>query len=141
MKFLYYLIALPFLVAAAWAIYAAESSAEGISFSPWPQDCLNLNLVLAIFLLSGYIFGRLSSWFMYYPLRRELRRQKKSNKTLNQEQEKLHKTVDNLKQDIIGLQEKAKQDIVAPAEKKLGFFKSWMLKSKQSSQAVKDVEK
>lgn len=133
MKFLHYLIALPLLAAAAWAVYGAEASAEGISFLPWSEYCLNTNVVLTVFLLYGYTFGRINSWFMYAPLRRELRKQKKSNKTLNLEHEKLNKTVSNLKQDIVDLQEKArKENLLSQPDKTPSIFQRWLAAFKKN---------
>lgn len=118
MKFLYYLIAVPCLAAIAWIVYMADCSAEGVAFAFWPQDYINTKLILTVFLFGGYIFGRLSAWFGYAPLRTELRRQKKANKTLNKEHEKLNfeheklnETVSDMRQNIIDLQEKQPKDI------------------------------
>ena len=110
MKFIYYLIALPVLAVLAWGIYVAKPLEDGISFAPYLEDCVNAKLVMAVLLLIGYTLGRFSAWFSYSPVRGELRRQRKANRTLNQEQIKLNKTVDGLKQDIVGLQENAKKD-------------------------------
>ena len=118
MKFIYYLIALPVLAVLAWGIYVAKPLEDGISFAPYLEDCVNAKLVMAVLLLIGYTLGSFSAWFSYSPVRGELRRQRKANRTLNQEQIKLNKTVDGLKQDIVGLQEKAKKDKEIEAAKK-----------------------
>lgn len=118
MKFIYYLIALPVLAVLAWGIYVAKPLEDGISFAPYLEDCVNAKLVMAVLLLIGYTLGRFSAWFSYSPVRGELRRQRKANRTLNQEQIKLNKTVDGLKQDIVGLQEKAKKDKEIESAKK-----------------------
>ena len=118
MKFIYYLIALPVLAVLAWVIYVAKPLEDGISFAPYLEDCVNAKLVMAVLLLIGYTLGRFSAWFSYSPVRGELRRQRKANRTLNQEQIKLNKTVDGLKQDIVGLQEKAKKDKEIESAKK-----------------------
>lgn len=103
MKFLHYLIVVPLLAAAVWAIYTADPEGEGIPCL-WYQKPLDTKLVLIIFLAYGYIIGRIGAWFAYSPLRRDLRIQKKANKALNKEQAKLNETVSGLKQDIAGLQ-------------------------------------
>lgn len=125
MKFLHYLIILPLLAAAAWIVYNADSSAEGISFLPWPQDCVDTKLVLIVFLLYGYIIGRIGAWFSYSPIRSDLRRQKKANKVLNIEQAKLNETVTGLKQDIVGLQEKAKQGNLTSVNAEKNDVQAW----------------
>ena len=130
MRFVYYLLAIPFVALLIWLIYIAEATGEGISFAPWNQESINTQLILAVCLLIGYFFGRFSAWFAYIPLRGELRRQKKANKTLNQEQAKLNKTVDGLKQDIVGLQEKAKKETATDG--KMNKFKS-LFKLKRKS--------
>lgn len=112
MRILHYLIVIPLVAAAVWVIYNADSSAEGIFFAPWPQDCVDTKLVLTAFLVFGYVVGRIGAWFGYSPLRRELRKEKKANRVLNKEQLKLNETVSGLKLDIAGLQEKARLNAV-----------------------------
>lgn len=111
MKLLHYFLAIPLFVVAAWAIYGAES-ADGISFLLWPQEkatiSWNTKLVLFVFLLYGYICGRIGAWFAYAPTRKALRQQKKANRALEKEQSELNKTVSGLKQNVSALQEQAK---------------------------------
>ena len=135
MKFLHYLIVIPLLAVAAWAIYTADPEGEGIPCT-WYQKPFDTKLVLVIFLLYGYILGRIGAWFGYSPLRRDLRRQKKANKVLNKEQVKLNETVSGLKQDIAGLQEKA-QNQVAAAEENKKDIKAWWKGFKQKMTAKK----
>lgn len=106
MKFAYYIIVIPVIALLIWLLYGVETSEEGISFAPYPQDCFNPQIVLILCVAVGYIIGKLNSWFNYIPLRRDLRQQKKANKALNMEQAKLNNTVNDLKQNIAGLQEK-----------------------------------
>ena len=107
MVFLYYVLVLPIVAVIAWLLYGVETSAEGISFYPYTYDCINPQVVLFVFLIVGYLIGKLNSFFNYLPIRRDLRMQRKANKELNQEHEKLNTTVIGLKQDIMGLQQKA----------------------------------
>jgi cell division protein FtsB len=111
MKLLHYVLALPLFIIAAWAIYGAESS-DGITFILWPQEktsiSWNTQIVLFVFLLYGYVCGRIGAWFAQAPIRKELRLQKKANRTLTKEQDELNKTVDGLKQNVTALQEQAK---------------------------------
>ena len=123
MKFLHYLIVIPLLAVAAWAIYTADPEGEGIPCA-WYQKPFDTKLVLVIFLVYGYTLGRIGAWFGYSPLRRDLRRQKKANKALNKEQAKLNETVSGLKQDIAGLQEKAQNQATAAEENK-NDIKAW----------------
>ena len=112
MKFLYYLIEIPLIVIAIWLIINANVENQVFSFELWPLDTVvqvNAKLTLCAFILFGFIWAKINSWFAYAPIRRALYAQKKANKVLNKEQEKLNKTVDGLQKDIVGLQEKAKQ--------------------------------
>ncbi len=108
MKFLYYLISLPLLILALWAVYGIEAS-EGVTFILWPENTLNIKLILCAFLLYGFICGRLASWFAYAPMRRDLRLQKKANKALSKEHNKLNETVNGLQQNLDGLKEQVKK--------------------------------
>ena len=65
-------------------------------------------IVVFGFLLFGYLWGKINSWFGSAPMRRELKQQRKANKALNKEQEKLNETVSGLKQNIAGLEQQAK---------------------------------
>ncbi len=111
MKFLHYLIVIPLLGIAVWAIFGAE--AEGIRFPYGPEEGFKTQYVLTVFLLLGYIFGRIGAWFDYAPMRRDLRLQRRTNKALNKEQLRLNETVTGLKQDIIGMQAKVQQETSA----------------------------
>mgnify|MGYP007069856131 CR=1 FL=1 len=111
MKFLYYLIEIPFIVMAVWLITNAHVENQAFSFELWPLDTIvqvNAKLTLCALILFGFIWAKINSWFAYSPIRRALYAQVKANKVLNKEQEKLNKTVDGLQKDIVGLQEKAK---------------------------------
>lgn len=120
MKLAYYIIVIPIIALLIWLLYGVDTSVEGISFAPYPQDCFKPQIVLIVFIAVGYILGKLNSWFNYLPLRRDLRQQKKANKALNLEQTKLNNTVNDLKQNIAGLQEKvhATPEIPVISEKK-----------------------
>lgn len=134
MKFLHYLIVIPLLAAAVWAIYTADPEGEGIPCL-WYQKPFDTKLVLVIFLIYGYIMGRIGAWFGYSPLRRDLRRQKKANKALNKEHAKLNETVSGLKQDIAGLQAQKESENKADNEK--GEIKTWWSGFKQKITAKK----
>lgn len=110
MKFLHFLIILPFAAVAVWAICCAASSTDGISFAPWKEYFVNPHLVLACATIFGYLMGRIGAWFGYSVVRRDLRAQRRTNQALNKEHVKLNETVTGLKQDLVGLQEKAKQN-------------------------------
>ena len=112
MKFLYYLLEIPLIVAAVWLVVNANPEGEVFNFELWPLESevqINTKLTLCILLFFGFIWGKINSWFAYSPLRKALRSQKKANKVLNKEQEKLNETVSGLQKNIVGLQEKAKQ--------------------------------
>jgi len=126
MKFLHYLIVLPLIGIALWAIFGAE--ADGIRFPFGPEEGFKTQYVLIVFMLLGYFIGRIGAWFAYSPLRHNLRMQKKANKALNKEQIKLNETVTGLKQDIIGMQAKVKQEVAATENKSA----NWWLQLKNS---------
>ncbi len=136
MKFLHYLIIIPLLAVAVWAIYTADPDGDGIPCI-WYSKPFDTKLVLLIFLVYGYIIGRIGAWFGYSPLRRDLRRQKKANKVLNKEQAKLNETVSGLKQDIAGLQEKAQKEAQHIAEEEKKDIKAWWNGFKQKITAKK----
>ena len=136
MKFLHYLIFIPLLALAVWAIYTADPEGEGIP-TLWYSKPFDTKLVLVVFLVYGYIMGRIGAWFGYSPLRRDLRRQKKANKALNKEQVKLNETVSGLKQDIAGLQEKARQSAENAESEGKHEIKTWWSSFKQKISAKK----
>jgi cell division protein FtsB len=136
MKFLHYLIVIPLLAVAVLAIYTADPEGDGIPCM-WYSKPFDTKLVLLIFLVYGYIIGRIGAWFGYSPLRRDLRRQKKANKVLNKEQAKLNETVSGLKQDIAGLQEKAQKEAQHIAEEEKKDIKAWWNGFKQKITAKK----
>lgn len=136
MKFLHYLIVIPLLAVAVWAIYTADPEGDGIPCI-WYSKPFDTKLVLIIFLVYGYIIGRIGAWFGYSPLRRDLRRQKKANKALNKEQAKLNETVSGLKQDIAGLQEKAQKEAQNIVEDEKKDIKAWWSGFKQKITAKK----
>ncbi|MCI7420530.1 MAG: hypothetical protein ACI4OE_06205 [Alphaproteobacteria bacterium] len=111
MKLLHYLLEIPFAVIAIWGIYNAQVAEDKLVLSLWPLDSevhVNTKLLLFGFLLFGYLWGKINSWFGSAPMRRELKQQRKANKALNKEQEKLNETVSGLKQNIAGLEQQAK---------------------------------
>ena len=112
MKFLYYLIEIPLIAAAVWLVVNAHADGEVFNFELWPMQYeiqVNMKLALCAFILFGFIWAKINSWFAYSPLRCALRSQKKANKVLNKEQVKLNETVNGLQKNIVGLQEKAKE--------------------------------
>lgn len=134
MKLLHYLFEIPMLAIAVWGVYNAQIGESGLVFSLWPLDSeihVNTKLLLLCFLLYGYVWGKINSWFGAMPMRRELKMQRKTNKALNKEQEKLNETVSGLKQNIAGLQEmqakaQAEAKQTADQNKPAGKFKTWL---------------
>ncbi len=129
MKLLRYMFEIPLIAIAVWGIYNAQAVETGIVLSLWPLDTdvhVNTKLLLFCFIVYGYMWSKINSWFNYAPTRQELRRQRKANKVLNKEQEKLNEAVNGLKQNIVGLQEQAK----ARAEKEAQLLppskKGWL---------------
>ena len=136
MKLLHYLIEIPLILIALWGIYNAQVSGDKLVFSLWPFENemqVNTKLLLFIFVLYGYLWGRINSWFGMAPMRKELKQQKKANKALNKEQEKLNETVSGLKQNIAALEQQAKAnaEVQKSAEsKKIGKIQQWFVSIK-----------
>ena len=133
MKLLHYLLEIPFAIIAIWGIYNAQVAEDKLVLSLWPLDSevhVNTKLLLFGFLLFGYLWGKINSWFGSAPMRRELKQQRKANKALNKEQEKLNETVSGLKQNIAGLEQQAKASAEATqnsgSNAKAGKVKSWL---------------
>lgn len=119
MKFLYYLIEIPFVIAAIWLVANAQVAENVFKFELWPMEyevSINAKLALCALMLFGYIWAKINSWFAYSPLRKALRMQKKANKALNKEQEKLNETVNGLQKNIEGLQEQTKLQAIEIAK-------------------------
>jgi len=141
-KILHYLFEIPAIAVAVWGIYNAQIDENGITLSLWPLESdihANTALVLFCFLLYGFIWGKINSWFGYSPLRRDLRQQRKANKNLNKEQEKLNETVSGLKQNIQGLIEQTKA--TPPAKDVVPFWqkvKNRIVTAKNSLSAKKE---
>lgn len=141
MKLLHYIFEIPLVFIAVWGIYNAQVGEDGLVFSLWPLESevhVNTKLLLFSFLLYGYVWGKINSWFDAAPMRRELKIQRKTNKALNKEHEKLNETVSGLKQNIAGLQEqhaKAQAEAQQIAKHaKTNKIKTWLsnIKSKFS---------
>lgn len=127
MKFLYYLIEIPLIFAAVWLVANAYTESEIFTFELWPLQSeiqVNEKLALCFFMLFGFIWAKINSWFAYSPLRRALRSQKKANRVLNKEQEKLNETVTGLQKNIVGLQEKAKEQAEKAKAQALEFARN-----------------
>lgn len=124
MRFLYYLIELPLTAAAVWLVVNASVEGEAFNFELWPLETqiqVNTKLALCAFILFGFIWAKINSWFAYSPLRCALRSQMKANKVLNKEQEKLNETVSGLQKNIAGLEEKAKEQEAKAKQQALDF--------------------
>lgn len=136
MKLLHYLIEIPLILIALWGIYNAQVSGDKLVFSLWPFENemqVNTKLLLFIFVLYGYLWGRINSWFGTAPMRKELKQQKKANKALNKEQEKLNETVSGLKQNIAGLEQQAKANAEvqkSDESKEIGKIQQWFVSIK-----------
>lgn len=77
-----------------------------VTFSLWPftvEATVSLSVVVIVLTILGFIMGRLSAWFAYAPLRRELFKRKKENRKLSEEHKKLNTTVDSLKDNLENL--------------------------------------
>lgn len=124
-KILHYLFEIPMVAVAVWGLYNSQVEENGITLSLWPLDSdvhANTALVLCCFMLYGFLWGKINSWFAYSSVRRDLRQQRRANKDLNKEQEKLNETVSGLKQNIQGLMEQSKSQTPTDKPAKVSFW-------------------
>ncbi len=100
MSFVKMIIGLPLIVIVA--VFAFVNNDMAV-FSLWPFDIeitISLSVAIIVFIVFGYIVGKLDSWLSYAPLRSALRAQQKQNKKLNREQQELAGKVESLKGDL-----------------------------------------
>ena len=105
-----------------------QNNNDLVSVWPIPESSLMVGVsvvYLAMFCL-GYLYGRMSAWSAYAPLRATLRKQKKANKMLSKEHEKLN-------QQISTLQEEADK-----ADRKNGFSLNQKIKGWFSKPSAED---
>ena len=96
----------------------------------WPIPDLEIAVSVVYFVLFclGYIFGRLSAWSAYAPLRSKLKQQKKQHKILSKEHEKLNSEHEKLNQQMTSLQEEADNERAKVAFSLNKKIKSWFAK-------------
>ena len=81
------------------AIFAFMNN-DMTSFEFWPFNVevkVTQSVAIIVFLLIGYIIGKVDSWMSYSPMRKALRCQLRQNKKLNAQHQKLNETVQDLK--------------------------------------------
>lgn len=103
MGFIRLLIGLPLLIV---ILVFAFVNNDLVEFNLWPfyvEITVSQSVAIVAFILLGYIWGKISSWMAYAPLRAQLRKQKKENKKLNKEQQKLTEQVSGLQENIEAL--------------------------------------
>ena len=103
------------LLMALFLVFLVQNNNDLVSVWPIPESSLMVGVsvvYLAMFCL-GYLYGRMSAWSAYAPLRATLRKQKKANKMLSKEHEKLNHEHEKLNQQISTLQERR----IKPTEK------------------------
>ena len=92
------------LLMALFLVFLVQNNNDLVSVWPIPESSLMVGVsvvYLAMFCL-GYLYGRMSAWSAYAPLRATLRKQKKANKMLSKEHEKLNHEHEKLNQQIRG---------------------------------------
>ncbi len=100
MSFVKMIIGLPLIVIVA--VFAFVNNDMAV-FSLWPFDIeitISLSVAIIVFVVFGYIVGKLDSWLSYAPLRSALRAQQKQNKKLSREQQDLAGKIESLKGDL-----------------------------------------
>lgn len=116
------------LLMALFLVFLVQNNNDLVSVWPIPESSLMVGVsvvYLAMFCL-GYLYGRMSAWSAYAPLRATLRKQKKANKMLSKEHEKLN-------QQISTLQEEADK-----ADRKNGFSLNQKIKGWFSKPSAED---
>lgn len=98
------LIFLPLLV--VFVMFLVQNN-ELVALWPVPDLKIAVSVVYFVLFCLGYVFGRISAWSAYAPLRATLRKQKKENKVLSKEHEKLNHEHEKLNQQVASLQEDA----------------------------------
>lgn len=84
-----------------------------VTFSLWPSNVeatVSLSVVVIVLIIAGFVMGRVSAWFAYAPLRKELFTRKKENKKLSEEHKKLNVKVDSLQGNLETLKSRANED-------------------------------
>ena len=116
------------LLMALFLVFLVQNNNDLVSVWPIPESSLMVGVsvvYLAMFCL-GYLYGRMSAWSAYAPLRATLRKQKKAKKMLSKEHEKLN-------QQISTLQEEADK-----ADRKNGFSLNQKIKGWFSKPSAED---
>lgn len=83
---------------------------EFVDLWPIPDFKIAVCVVYFVFLVLGYIVGRIDAWVTYAPLRATIRKQKKENKVLFKEHAKLNQQHEKLNQQFSSLQEAEKKE-------------------------------
>ena len=123
------------LLMALFMVFLVQNNNDLVSVWPIPESSLMVGVsvvYLAMFCL-GYLYGRMSAWSAYAPLRATLRKQKKANKMLSKEHEKLNHEHEKLNQQISTLQEEADK-----ADRKNGFSLNQKIKGWFSKPSAED---
>lgn len=112
MGFIKTLIGLPILI--ILLIFAFVNN-DMATFNLWPfsvEITVSLSVAVLFFVLLGFLLGHFFSWLSYAPLRKDLRKQKKTNKKLSKQQQILTETVSDLQDNL--QQVKAEKDALLP---------------------------
>ncbi len=100
MGFIKLLIGLPLVIVILVFAFVNNDLA---TFNLWPfyvEVTVSQSVAVVFFIVFGYIWGKISSWMSYSPVRAQLRKQKKENKKLNKEQQKLTEQVSGLQENL-----------------------------------------
>ena len=118
------LITLPLLT--LFVLFLVQNN-EMVALWPVPDLEIAVSVVYFVLFCLGYVFGRISGWSAYAPVRAKLKEQKKENKLLSKEKVKLNTEHEKLNHQITTLKEEVvKSDKGFSLNKKI---KGWFSKS------------
>ena len=133
MGFIKTLIGLPIVAVILIFSFVNNNLAE---FSLWPFELeitVSQSVAILFFVIFGFLLGNLFSWLSYAPLRKDLKKQKKTNKKLSKQQQLLTETVSGLQGDLEQI--KAEKEALMPEKP------SWLsFLRKQASEKVEPKE-
>ncbi len=123
------------ILMALFLVFLVQNNNDLVSVWPIPESSLmvGVSVVYLVLFCLGYLYGRMSAWSAYAPLRAKLKKQKKENKILSKEREKLSTEHEKLNQQITSLHEE-----VGKTDKSEGFSLSRKIKGWFSKPSAED---
>lgn len=81
-----------------------------ITFNLWPFDIemtVSFSVIVVVLILFGFVWAKISSWFAYLPLRKDLIFCKRQVNKLQKENQKVHKEFQGLKGSLNSKEDKS----------------------------------